>query len=163
MTTHDNMNNIGSISHWDVSQVSQLRNETLGGRFRRTYINQEIGRIIEPALKVLSESKRPDVRKGVQEIISALMEIMIELSKSKFDVSSLPSLVAANLDDGSFLIEWLFTNYRVGFVVERELKESIWYLITRGESSDTNSSGSLDIPDKKDLLAQLISYVIVNT
>ncbi len=156
-------NSIGATtSHWNISQISHLRNETLGGKFRLTYVSNEIRRIIDPTLKALSETKNPEVSKEVNELIYTIIDIILELNKSKFDVSNIPPLVATNLEDGSFLTEWLFTNYRIGFVIEVNPKESIWYLVSRSGSSDTNLSGSL-VDYKKELLTQLISYVTANS
>ena len=164
MNAQEDTNRIGAtISHWNISQVPHLRNETLGGEFRLTYISQEVRRIIEPIIRTLSETKSPDVVKEVQELIPMVIEIVLELSKSNFDLSNLQPLNATNLEDGSFLIEWIFPNYRVGFVIERDPKESIWYLVSKSESSDSNLSGNLDIHDKKALLTRLVSHVALNS
>lgn len=156
-------NSIGTTSgHWNIGHISNLRNETLGGKFRLAYVSNDARRIIEPTLKALSETKNPGVSKEAHGLISTIIEIILELNKSKYDTSNLAPLVSANLEDGSFLIEWLSTNYRIGFVIEVDPKESIWYLVARSGSSDTNLSGSL-VDNKKELLTQLVSYMAVNS
>lgn len=163
MNPHQIENSIGgTISHWDISQISHLRNETLGGKLRLNYVSSEVNRIIGPTLKALSEAINPNVLKEAQELIYIIIEIILELNKSSFNINNLPPLIAANLEDGSFLVEWLFTNYRIGFVIEVDSKESIWYLVARSASSDTNLSGSL-VDNKKEILTQLVSYVVVNS
>ena len=146
-----------------LQSVSDSWNETVGGRVELKYISQEVRRIVEPILKVLSETKSKAIIRQVSEIVSVIVESVMKLNQSNFDASNLPPLTATTLDDGSFLIEWLFLNYRVGFVVEADPKESIWYLISRQETSDSNSSGSLAVSDKKEVLRQLVYYVAMNS
>ncbi len=154
-------------SRWDVNNlqsiVSYSENETLGARLKPTYISQEVRRLVEPILKVLPEMEKPKIVKEVRELVSIIIELILELHESNFDISNLPPLVGTKLDDGSLLIEWFFLNYRVGFVIEEDPPKSIWYLVSKSASLDSNSSGSLINIDKKALLTKLISYVAVNS
>ena len=164
MNSQEGMSTIGSTnSYWEVDQVPHLSNETSGGRFRLTYITQEIGRIIEPVIRSLSETENVDVAKEVQELIPMFIEIFLELKESYFDLSNLRPLTAANLEDGSFLIEWIHLNYRIGIVIDNDPKDSMWYRISKSESADSNISGKLVVDDKKALLTRLISYVAMNS
>ncbi|MBA7692372.1 hypothetical protein ES703_100939 [subsurface metagenome] len=171
-TTHWDTNSAPSTSHWNTNSapltihwepVPFSQNQTVGGQFKLTYISQEVRRIIEPIFMPLSKTKNPDIVKEVRELVSIITESILELNQSYFDISNLPSLIAANLEDGSFLIEWIFLNYRVGFVVEADPKESIWYLVSKSESSDSNLSGSLADRNKKTVLSQLVSHVALNS
>lgn len=163
MNAQEDTDTIGTTSHWDTAEIPRLSNETTGGRFWLRYITQETGRIIEPVIRSLSETKNPDVTKEVQELIPIFTEIFLELRKSDFDLTNLPPLNAANLEDGSFLIEWIYFNYRIGIVVEKDPKDSIWYLISKSESADSNISGKLSGDDRKALLTALVSYVAMNS
>ena len=96
-------------------------------------------------------------------MIPIFIEIFLELRKSDFDLSNLQPLTAANLEDGSFLIEWIYSNYIIGIVIDNDPKDSIWYRISKSEFSDTNVSGKLVVDDKKALLTRLISYVATNS
>ncbi len=152
-----------TISHLNVSQVRHSPNETLGGEFQLPYISQEIRRVIEPVLRTLSETKDLAVIKEVRDVLFMFIELVSEFSKSNFDISNLQPLIGANLPDDSFLIEWIFSSYRVGFVIEKDPRESIWYVVSKTESSDSTDSGSLDIHDKKALLTKLVSHVSMNS
>ncbi len=163
MKRREETDNVQSISHRGIREVSQSRNVTMGGEFELKYVNLLITRIIEPVLRALSKTKDANIIKEVRELVSIIMNLVLELNMSDFDTSNLPPLTATNLDDGSFLIEWLFLSYRVGFVIESDPKEAMWYLISKSESSDSNQWGSLAISDKKELLTRLVSHVALNS
>ncbi len=163
MKSREETDNIQSISHREFRAVSQLRNVTMGGEFELKYVSLAITRIIEPVLRVLSKTKDANIIKEVRELVSIIMNVVLELNMSNFDTSNLPPLVATNLEDGSFLIEWLFRGYRVGFVIESDPQEAIWYLISKSKSSDSNQWGSLVVSDKKELLTRLVSHVALNS
>lgn len=163
MKSQEATGNIEAISQRGFRAVSQLRNSTVGGEFELKYVNLATTRIIEPVLKALSKTKDINIIKEVSELVSIIMNIVLELNMSNFDTSNLPPLVATNLEDGSFLIEWLFPDYRVGFVLESDPKEAIWYLMSKSKSSDSNEWGSLADRDKNELLTRLVSHVASNS
>ena len=163
MRRREEEDNNTSISHRELREVSQPRNTTEGGGFKLEYVSLAITRIVEPILKALSDIKDAQITEQVEEIVNSIINLILDLNSSDYDISNLPSIVAANLDDGSFLIEWLFLNYRVGFVIEKDPKESIWYLISKSATSGYNQSGNLADTDKKELLKSLVSYVAANS
>ena len=154
-------NTASSSGQWE--SVSDFRNETFGGLSNNIYVSQEVGRIVEPILNALAETKNPDVAREGKQLALSIIESLSELKVSNFEIMNFPSFIAVNLEDGSFLIEWLFLNYRVGFVIESDPKNSLWYVVSKNESSDSNLSGNLADSDKRELLARLISYVAVNS
>jgi len=152
-----------SIDSGDFINTSNSGRYTSGGRDVRPYVPQEVVRIIEPVLNALSKTENRSIVDQVGEVIGDIVELVLRLNGSKLEISNLPPLYGTNLDDGSFLIEWISTKYRVGFIIDPDPKESIWYLITRGESSDSTLSGSLTSHESKATLSQLVSYVALNS
>lgn len=152
-----------SINEWYLAGTSSSGSVTYGGRPEPTYLPQELTRITDPVMKALLETKNKDIVKDVRELIAIIVELLLQLSASNFDIKNLPPLHGVNLDNGSFLIEWLSTNYRVGFLIEADPKESIWYLILKSASSDSNLSGSLTGQERRATLTQLVSYVASNS
>jgi len=152
-----------STSEWNLAGTSSSGSASYGGRPELTYVPQELTRIIEPVMKALLETKNPDIVKDVRELVAIIVELLLQLSTSNFEIRNLPPLHGVNLDNGSFLIEWLSPNYRVGLLVDTDPKESIWYLILKSESSDSNLSGSLTGRERRAALTQLVSYVASNS
>lgn len=107
------------------------------------YIPLDVVRIVAPILEALARSRDPRVNSEVIRLVEDLVGLLSQLAKVNVNVSNLPSLYGTSLDDGSFLIEWLSPNYRVGFVVEANPDKSMWYLIMKADSVELNSSGSL--------------------
>jgi hypothetical protein len=152
-----------STDKWNFINTSEYGGPTSGGRNVPTYIPQEVVRIIEPVMKALSETKNTVLVAGVREVIRTIIGLLLQLNRSNLEIGNLPPLIGANLEDGTFLMEWLWPNYRVGFIIDPNPKDSIWYLIKRGESSDSNLSGGLNSREGREALSQLISYVALNS
>jgi len=141
---------------------SEFHDETVGGRFRKAFIADEIYRILNPALKGIGKIKNKSVEKQAMDMISDIADLIVSIQSQNVDVSRIPSLHAVVLGDGSFLIEWIFSKYRIGFVLEKKKQESIWYLVSTIEKANVERFGTLEKTDKADrekLLAKLVSFV----
>lgn len=76
--------------------------------------------------------------------ISALLESFVAATRS-MDVRVCPSLRLATADDDSILVEWVFSDRRLGFAYERDERESGWYFVQRtkqGEAGPLSNLGS---------------------
>jgi len=137
-------------------------NTTFSGRYNLNYINAEVRRIIEPIINSSHNIKNENEQKQIQELITDLTELIIELNLSDYDVSRLPQIKSTILEDESALLEWIFLNFRLGFVIEKKRSDSFWYLVSKAKDTDSNSSGKLNVKDKKNIIKGLITYVILN-
>lgn len=138
----------------------QAGDATSGTRLPRPYITQDVVRIVAPVMKALQETRNQQVAQAVRDLILIMAGLMGQFSAVGFDLSNLPAISGANLEDGSFLVEWLPPNCRVGFVIETEAKDSMWYLVTKQNSRDSNKSGSLGGIEGKSAVSQLVSFVV---
>ena len=151
------------VERWNVADATSTGRQTYGGRFGAWYTNQEILRIVGSLLKSLSEVSDPSITEQVRDLVNVFIEMLVQLKVSGYEMRNLPPLKGAILEDGAFLAEWLSHNYRVGFVFETDPKDSMWYLVEKGETLDQNKSGSLGNEDKQAILRSLIAYVASNS
>lgn len=143
----------------EFNVFSGFRNDTTSRGFKKLFIADEVYRIVKPALEGVSKIKAGNVAKQATDVISDIMDSIINLQSWNVDINRIPPLHAVALEDGSFLIEWIFSKYRIGFVLERNKRESMWYLVSTIEA-DVLASGMLSrADDYKKLLAELISFV----
>lgn len=142
----------------EFSVFSEFRNETVDRGFRRRFIADEVYRIVRPVLEGVGRIKGATVAKQAKDMVSDIADLIINLQSSNVDINRIPPLHAVALEDGSFLIEWIFSKYRIGFVLERKKRESVWYLVSTIEGN-VERSGPLSSTDYKKLLAELILFV----
>jgi hypothetical protein len=140
-------------------RLLNFNNDTLGGNFKRVFLEHEVLRIIEQPLRALNENKNQSIVKEAEVLISNIIELSLNLQRLNIDTSSIAPLHASNLEDGSLLIEWIFPNYRIGFAIESNSRDSSWYLVSTNELVDSNASGSLSDIDKKEFLPRLFYFV----
>ena len=86
--------------------VSAFSNETLGGKFRKFYLSDEIYRIVKPALRNVGKIKNETVRNQAKDMISEIVDLIVNLLSLKIDINRVPPLHTVVLEDDSFLIEW---------------------------------------------------------
>lgn len=151
------------VERRDFTTSSSSGSLTDGEPVGRKYIPLDVVRIVAPVLEALARSHDAKLNREVIDLVEDIVGLLSQLARANMNMSNLPALHAANLDDGSFLIEWLSPNFRVGFVVEAEPKESMWYLITKIDSSDSSISGSLAGHERKASLGKLVTYVASNS
>jgi hypothetical protein len=85
---------------------------------------------------------------------AVLQQLRLELSK--VDGHDLPRVQTTSADDGSFLIEWIFLDRRLGFAIEESEGESGWFFVSSRESGGHCSSGDLAHMDLAQLVAQTL-------
>lgn len=74
----------------------------------------------------------------------------------RMNAVGLPSLHAAELADGSLLIEWLAPDRRVGLTLDPQPAQSGWYLLAEGAES-CQEWGYLDTLDWNKLIAHILT------
>lgn len=75
----------------------------------------------------------------------------------------LPPLRFHRLEDSTALIEWIFKDFRVGFTMEQDERESGWYLVSNRNLREASESGLLNMEEIDILLSRLVSFVMSNT
>lgn len=60
------------------------------------------------------------------------------------------------VDDGSILIEWIYSSFRIGFSVEKNEQDSFWYLVSNFNMDD---DGTLNVQKLDSLLFEIIYFV----
>jgi hypothetical protein len=96
----------------------------------------------------------------VRQLVSAMQSLM---QKNRYAIQSsaiLPPLQFRWIDDGSALVEWLFKDFRIGFSIEPQVKESGWYLVSNENLGEISASGPLDFANLDPLLLQLLFFAL---
>ena len=80
--------------------------------------------------------------------------------QSAVDLSCIPRLSASTVDDGSILFEWISADYRIGFSIEPDPRESSWFLITSENLGSVSASGFLQGVDLNRLTIWLLGFIV---
>lgn len=116
--------------------------------------------IIDDALIKVKSHNNKIISSFAVKILIEIQKTITSLCSLKFELCDLPSLNAFFVEDGSILIEWIFSQFRVGFVVDPELNDSSWYLVSNNDMGDINASGFIVTKDLNRLVLWLISFII---
>lgn len=74
----------------------------------------------------------------------AILDEFCMLISGAHPAAAVPPLHTATADDGAFLIEWIFSDRRLGFSLEPTPEESGWYFVRSHGSSERFEAGTLD-------------------
>jgi len=116
--------------------------------------------LIRPAWNVIRQTRNQTVAEESRKILLVIQETIIDLQHLNFDLGYLPQLHAFNVDDDSVLIEWIFDDFRIGFSIESESKDSSWYLVSNANSGEMAASGYISRIDIKTMALWLINFII---
>ena len=107
---------------------------------------------VELAIKNLPSSA---MRTQANSIISIFRK-----AASAYGVNNQPPLSASIATDGSLLVEWIFSDKRLGFNVEPNQDESGWYFVSSETAGGYCESGLLSTLDIKQLMARILAKQI---
>ena len=104
----------------------------------------------------------PAVNEKVMQILNALNESIANIPDiNNFD-RYLAKLHLVEQEDKSILIEWIYQNFRIGFVVCEPVEDSYYFFVSHNDG--TFVSKSVKIKDNINSLAQdIVQYVVRNT
>jgi hypothetical protein len=145
-------------------QVSQYQPETgtIGSRGGSSFLTlSRYSLILEPAWEATNTIKDLKIAEQSKKIVESLQDIFTSLQQRKLDITSLHPLRGFVAEDGSFLIEWVFDDFRIGFTIESNPDESGWYLISTKKLGSITAYGSISEIDINTLILWLINFVLV--
>jgi hypothetical protein len=101
----------------------------------------------------ISSVKNQKVFEQAKGTLSGLQNFYSFLESHGADISGFPPLhVGPEEHDGSLLLEIPFTNFRIGFGIERNPSESSWFLVSKDDAGSVAASGRLEGGLSRDLL-----------
>lgn len=104
--------------------------------------------------------KNEKVKKNTILFIKKLKEILF-LQKDDLivnDIDLKPISLGEN-EDGSVIIEWLFKEYRVGFLIGQDFIKSSWYVVSIMENNENYNSGLLSSIDLTEFFNKILKNV----
>lgn len=150
-------------SHWDVSDFkNDFEDQETGSLLNsKRYVSITMNHIVSDAYIVLEQIVNPDQKAFAVNIINCIQEILHIFTESNFEVYSLPQIKAFIVeDDKSVLLEWIFSDFRIGFNVDSNVNESSWYLVTKKLLGEIQASGDLLNNNKNTIW--LFLYIFLN-
>ena len=114
---------------------------------------------IKQALRTIASINNKQVANFARNMVLNIQEAIDSFKAIGFAIDYLPRLQAFNVDDGSVLIEWIFENFRIGFSIESDLKESSWYLVSDSCLGEISASGYLSENESDFLVTWLVNFV----
>jgi hypothetical protein len=136
-------------------------NETFGGLENNQYLPWPIGTgIVSLAWDLTFKVGNKQLAADARRVLVLIQQTVTTLHKIGLDLSYLPQLQAFLAEDGSFLLEWIFSDYRIGFSIEPNEAESSWYLITNRKLGEVNAAGVLCGSELQTLVLWLLNFVL---
>lgn len=98
---------------------------------------------------------------AIKEFSKLIFNLIIKIV-SPYLIMNLPTPYSFIRDDGSFLFEWPFSHYKIGFSIETKINESSWYFISDEKFGYFNALGDLNNENLESILNWLIPFIIKN-
>jgi len=134
-----------------------LSQGTSGTRIEENFFDViALNNVTEAAREFLNSVQNKDQVARANEMLSIIQSEVIKLQPPM----TLPPISAFQDENGAFLLEWIFNDFRVGFNLEMDENESGWYLASKPSSGGIVASGLLTGIDQRGLVAWLIYFAI---
>ncbi len=139
-------------------------NETIGGSFKaRFLLLPEYSSLVGCALDTIHQTENQYVAKEARKLLSIIQGAIASFKQFGVDLDYLPPLQAFNVDDGSVLIEWIFSNFRIGFNIEPNSEDSGWYLVSNENLGEISASGYTSSIDITLIVFWLLNFALSNS
>jgi hypothetical protein len=140
---------------------SRLDNETLAKDLYTNYLPIPIGSdLFKAAWELIHKIENKSVAKDANRMLAILQEMVSTFHQFQFDVHDIPPLQAFVADDGAALFEWIFKDYRIGFNIEPNPKDSGWFLVTNRNLGEISASGFLSGIEVNPLILWLLNFIL---
>jgi hypothetical protein len=142
---------------------SESTYRTTGGSPKRYFLPlPDESSLVRKAWTVTRKVENKAVAQEARNLLIIIQEMIDSFQLFGFDVGYLPSLDAFVVDDGSILIEWIYSNFRIGFNIECNPQDSGWFLVSNRQLGDIGASGRTFGLDINKLFLWLFNFVLSN-
>jgi hypothetical protein len=139
-------------------------NETIGGTMLSPVrVHKHRAAVVQSALVTVLGSPNQTVRGEAERLLGVIADMVEDFRMLGFDLSGLPPMHGFVYEDGSISIDWIQTNFRVGFNIEADSAQSGWYLLSNKELGGITASGRTLNIDLRKLILWLLNFVISNS
>jgi len=105
----------------------------------------------------INEITNQEIKEFSEYIVDLILNII-----SPYLIINLPKPYSFIRDDGSFLLEWPFIHYKIGFSIEIKIHESSWYFISDEKFGYFKAIGDLQNENLASILNWLFPFIIKN-
>lgn len=124
----------------------------------------ESSSLVRPAWDAIRQTENQEVAREARRLLSVIQEMIVSFQQFGFDLGHLPPLRAFNVvDDGSVSIEWILSDFRIGFTIEPNPEDSGWYLVSNKNLGEITASGYTSNIDIKTLVLWLLNFILSNS
>ena len=114
------------------------------------------------ARDILLKIENPSVAEQLGKLL-LIIDKTLDIVRQRADDSSRIPLLRPHIDeDGSILLEWVFSDFRIGFNIEPNPEDSGWHLVSNKRLSESIESKQL-INNMNELVFKSIDFIIKNT
>lgn len=119
-------------------------------------------RIVGKSFSKALQLEVQEIREAAIIVLKSIEKGIVDFELQRFQLDHLPELYPVKVDDGSFLIEWIFEDFRIGFSIEPEIEESSWYLVSKNSLGATNAEGIIFLDNQlKAPISWMLKFIVL--
>jgi|GEM_PF-5917327 hypothetical protein len=147
---------MSSYGRYEANYGKHLNIDRLGSTDDLFFsINDDIFYQVEENFQNISDN---NIQKVANQIVSLLKTIILPSTSRK-----LPKFISYIREDGSFLFEWLFPHYRLGFSIELDIYDSCWYFVSDETFGYFSASGNTQTSELRSIIEYLVPFIVITS
>ena len=109
-----------------------------------------------------AKMENTEVADVAKDLLSRLEKCALKFEDAGFDLVRVPTLYAFVTENGGLLFEWMLSDFRIGFTIETNERESCWYVVTTEKMGSIRASGYTHGVNLDGMIAWLFHFLIFN-
>ncbi len=145
-----------------TSEIFETTVASYGGEVANILsFGHRVENLLAHVVEVVSNATNTEVAKSSSRVLLIIQDALRRFEQRGIDLSNLPQLHAAILDDGAVSIEWIFSDFRIGFTIETNGNDSGWFLVSTDKHGEINAFGYLSVENITSLIEWLLAFVLM--
>jgi hypothetical protein len=144
-------------------QLEQLNANIELPEFKSPIIVLFISNIVKKLSEEFKNIKDSSMKELFFALFQSLQNNLISFRSKSEGTSHLPQIHISFMEDDSIFIEWIFYDFRIGFSIEKEIKQSSWYLVSNKNLENVAKSGYFDKQNVDLIIRDLFAFIYINT
>jgi hypothetical protein len=138
--------------------------DTSGSQFE-THVTPSIPSIslTRSAHEIVEQIESHVIKDDAIRLLEIFEKVAISLKTNAVDISRLPNLNATSIDDDTLFIEWIFSDFRIGFTLGSDPTNNSWFLVTNRKLEEYSSSSSLTRSNMESIIFRLVNFALANS
>lgn len=107
------------------------------------FASRYVSNLVKNLKAIIPQVENPVITDQLDKLLVSIYMMIKIVQHRRPDLDDIPPLTTQVEEDGAVLLQWKFTDFRIGFNIESDPSESGWHLVSNEKLGEITASGRL--------------------